>query len=102
MEVHIFRKEMIENLKNQYLPGQFCFVLKKSLKVCFGQATYFQELSTQLKLQTLNSGKSQPNKATLNQVSMFISISHKVILKIFFQKFEFVSDFGARWWIDAA
>ena len=65
------------------LKGNFCFVLKKSLKVCFGQTTYFQELSNQFILQTLNSGKSQPNKATLNQVSMFISILHKIILKIF-------------------
>ena len=69
------------NLKSQCLPVQCCFILNMPLKVCFGQATYFPKKYDRLILQTLISGKSQPNQATPQpSVNVYLSI-HKIILK---------------------
>ena len=65
------------------LKGNFCFVLKKSCKPALDRLHIFKDYLISSYYKQINSGKSQLNKATFNQVSMFISISHKVILKDF-------------------
>ena len=62
-EVHIFHKEMKINPKSQCLPSPFCFVLKKSLKVCSWTGYIFLGIIW-LTFQTLNSGKASPTRPT--------------------------------------
>ena len=66
------------------LKGNFCLVLRKSCKPALDKATYFQTLSNQFTLQTNKFWKKPAQQGHIqSKVSMFISISNKVILKDF-------------------
>ena len=79
MEIHIFPQRNENNLK-----GNFCLVLRKSCKPALDKATYFQTLSNQFILQINKFWKKPAQQGNIqSKVSMFISISNKVILKDF-------------------